>query len=144
MVRRILVPVDRSDHSTAALDHAIEVHEDAAVVLLHVINPTQWTSADDEGELVYSTAAERTAKDTADDLLAAMTARIKNRVAPVETDRRVGGPAREILQYVREDTNAIDQIVMGSKGRRGLDRLLLGSVAERVARRSPVPVTIVH
>ena len=50
-----------------------------------------------------------------------------------------GHPAEEIIQEAHED----DLIVMGSKGKTGLDRLLLGSVAENVARHAPCPVMIV-
>lgn len=50
-----------------------------------------------------------------------------------------GHPAEEIIKEAKED----DLIVIGSKGRTGLDRLLLGSVAENVARHAPYPVMIV-
>ncbi len=53
----------------------------------------------------------------------------------------VGEPAREILRFA--ESNKIDLIVMGSHGRTGLSRLLTGSVAEAVIRRSPVPVLTV-
>ncbi|MBI1744205.1 universal stress protein [Candidatus Acetothermia bacterium] len=53
-----------------------------------------------------------------------------------------GHPAETILRYAKE--NKIDLIVMGTHGRRGLNRILLGSVAEEVVRRSPVPVITVR
>jgi len=61
---------------------------------------------------------------------------------PIETAVVVGRPAREIVRYA--DDHDIDQIVMGSHGRDRASRVLLGSVAETVARRAPVPVTIVR
>jgi len=60
----------------------------------------------------------------------------------VERELLAGRPATEIVECAAErDT---DQIVMGSHGRDGAARLLLGSVSETVVRRSPVPVTVVR
>jgi nucleotide-binding universal stress UspA family protein len=59
-------------------------------------------------------------------------------VETVETGARDGVPHREILSYVEEES--IDLVVMGTHGRKGLDRYLLGSVTEKVVRASPVPV----
>jgi nucleotide-binding universal stress UspA family protein len=52
-----------------------------------------------------------------------------------------GDPANEIVAYAEETD--VDHIVVGSHGRSGLSRVLLGSTAEKVVRRSPVPVTVV-
>ena len=60
----------------------------------------------------------------------------------VTTEISEGVPHEEILQYVT--THGIDLIVMGTKGRSGVDRVLMGSVAERVVRHSPVPVLTVR
>ena len=51
-----------------------------------------------------------------------------------------GSPAKEIVEYAEENC---DYIVMGTHGRSGVDRLLIGSVAERVVRSAPVPVTTI-
>lgn len=53
-----------------------------------------------------------------------------------------GNPHEEILEYVSE--HGIDMVIMGTHGRTGLDRVVMGSVAERVVRRSPVPVLTVR
>jgi nucleotide-binding universal stress UspA family protein len=60
----------------------------------------------------------------------------------VETKVVVGDPSEEILRYVRNEN--IDLIVMGTHGRKGLDRILFGSVAEHVVRMSPVPVLTIN
>jgi len=54
----------------------------------------------------------------------------------------VGRPAREITDEL--ESGEYDHVVMGSHGRSGVSRILLGSVAETVLRRSPVPVTVVR
>lgn len=61
---------------------------------------------------------------------------------PVESVHEVGHPARVIVDYARRED--IDHVVIGSHGREGVSRLLLGSVAEKVVRRSPVPITVVR
>ena len=60
----------------------------------------------------------------------------------VVTEVVEGNPHEEILEFVAE--HDIDMVVMGTHGRTGLDRALMGSVAERVVRRSPVPVLTVR
>lgn len=60
----------------------------------------------------------------------------------VETSLYTGSPSREIVRYAEEQD--CDLIVMGTHGRGGIDRLLLGSVAERVVRSSSVPVLTVR
>ena len=59
-----------------------------------------------------------------------------------ETILTTGKPARRILETV--ETNDVDHIVMGSRGRSGFGRVLFGSVAETVTRRASVPVAIVR
>lgn len=146
MSRRILVPLDSSDHSTDALDHALSVHEGATFVLLNVVNPARWVSpGDEEGmEAYYSKDLEQSAKQTSEKLLESAAERAREQGADVETVRLIGGPAQALLEYLKDDDNDIDQVVMGSHGRMGLNRILMGSVAETVTRRSPVPVTVVR
>ena len=60
----------------------------------------------------------------------------------VKLSTLVGDPAEEILKYARD--NGIDLIVMGTHGRKGLDRLFFGSVAEKVVKQSPVPVMTIN
>lgn len=55
-------------------------------------------------------------------------------------EARTGEPSREILNYI--DENEVDLTVIASHGRTGLDRMLIGSVAERVVRQSPTPVFV--
>ena len=146
MSRRVLVPLDRSDHSTKALDHALAVHDDATLVLVNVVDPSRWISAgDEEGiEAFYSKELEESAREASEDLLADAAERVREAGVDVETVRLVGRPAREILDYLDDESVDVDQVVMGSHGRTGLGRMLMGSVAETVTRRSPVPVTVVR
>ena len=62
--------------------------------------------------------------------------------ANIKTAVLSGDPAEEIITYTQ--TEKVDMIVMGTHGRKGLNKIVFGSVAERVVKRSPVPVFIVN
>jgi len=53
-----------------------------------------------------------------------------------------GDPAEEILKYV--ESEKVDLVIMGTHGRKGLDRILFGSVANEVVKRSPAPVLTIN
>jgi nucleotide-binding universal stress UspA family protein len=135
----VLVPVDGSQQATDALDHAVSAFPDADIVLLHVIDPID-SGYDAENVLPgFSEDWYSSHEETAKELFAKARERTGREF---ETAIEVGRPAREIVEYAERDE--IDHVVMGSHGRSGVARILLGSVAETVVRRSPVPVTIVR
>jgi nucleotide-binding universal stress UspA family protein len=142
MGERILVPFDGSPLSEKALERAVTRHPDAEITVLNVIDPVQ---AVYEAELKGLPSArnwvDRVA-DRADDLCAAAAERAAAHGCEVTTAVETGRPARAILDYA--DEHGIDHVVMGSHGRSGVSRLVLGSVAEQVVRQSPVPVTVVR
>jgi nucleotide-binding universal stress UspA family protein len=140
MGSRILLPVDQSEQATAACDLAIELFEDGTLVLLHVIDPAEASfSAETAIPNIPDDWYERE-KEQADEQFGELESRAS--AAGVETERviEVGKPAQTIVEMAAEES--VDHIVMGSHGRQGVSRLLLGSVAENVVRRSPVPVTV--
>jgi len=138
-VRRVLTPIDFSDASKTALRHAKELAltYGAEIDLLHVVDEPSYpsvyelTSADVGGTEVIEKAEEGLA-DLARDIIG-----VEHSVAEVVS----GHPVREILNYVEE--NEGDLLVIATHGRTGLNRLLIGSVAERVIRQSPIPVFLV-
>ncbi|WP_299265937.1 universal stress protein [Halorientalis sp.] len=139
MGKRILVPVDGSEQSWEASDFAIREHPEAEFVLLHVINPAE---AGYSASTSFPAASEEWyehAKEDAEELFEEFEVQRKPGVV-VETDTVVGKPARAIVEYAEE--HDIDRIVMGSHGRSGVTRILLGSVAENVVRNATVPVTV--
>lgn len=135
MTTRVLVPVDGSPHSKAAAEYAVELYPDATLVLLHVLGPPNVSPPDGLG-----TTLDDVDQSDADDLFEEVRDRLDD--TTIETATTTGNPAREIVAYAEVDENNIDAIVMGSHGRDGAARILLGSVAETVVRRSPVPVTV--
>lgn len=142
MVDRVLVPVDESDPSSDALEFAIEEYPDAKITALHVINPGTFFAANSiEGGVAYGELLESHEK-RAEELLRDARERADSHGVTIETDHVVGDVSRSIVEYAEE--HDIDHVVIGSHGRTGTSRVLLGSVAEAVTRRSPVPVTVVR
>lgn len=129
-LRSLLVPIDGSPPSLAALDHAVTLaHDyDARIAVLHVIPPEDPLSAAARDEI---DSAMETAVEHVKDMLG-------DRVA---VSRVVGDPVREIVDRAAEDT---DLIVIGTHGRVGRLHSLLGSVAEGVVRNAPCPVLTVR
>jgi len=138
MPSHVLVPFDGTPQSRAALTFATEEWPDASVTLLYVVDPvtagfTQ-RALPGSSEAWYENARE-TARERFDEARELVG-------RPVETRIEVGSPARVIVDAA--DEAAYDLVVLGSHGREGVSRILLGSVAEAVVRQSPVPVTVVR
>ncbi|MDG5758469.1 universal stress protein [Natronococcus sp. A-GB1] len=133
MTRQLLVPVDDSAPARAALEYALERFPDDELVVVHAV---------DELEAGYAGEPSADADGATDlDVFEDATRLAEDRGRRVETRVLEGQAADAILDHVIE--TGADEIVMGSEGRSGVSRMLLGSVAEKVARQSPVPVTIV-
>lgn len=133
MYDRVLLPTDCRDGPEPALDHAIELALafDAPLSVLSVID-------DAADQPVDVDAVEHRRREA----LEAVADRVQRAGVEVEIDVRHGAPHAEILDYAAEVD--ADLLVMGTHGRSGVDRVLLGSVAERVLRRAPVPVVTVR
>ncbi|RQG94210.1 universal stress protein [Natrarchaeobius chitinivorans] len=142
MYDTILVPTDGSEKSTVALEHAIDLAStyDATLHAQYVVESSPAFSAElDETteEEIYGSLfdAGRRAVDE-------VAARADDDGVPeVETVVDRGRPHEEILGYA--DDADVDLVVMATAGRTGESRELIGSVAERVVRSSPVPVLTV-
>jgi len=141
MAVKILVPIDGSEQSWAALEHACTVFADADVTALHVIDPMETHYG--EGQLIHTPEEYERMEADARELLDRAERRAEEEGVELSTalgtSRR---PAREIVDYV--EAHDVDHVVMGSHGRSGISRVLLGSVAEAVVRRSPAPVTVIR
>ena len=136
---KILIPVDGSPASTAATKHglALAATLDAKVHALSVVDDTSLgpdvrsALPTDEREAPATEAVESVEEETAE-----------YELSSVQTYVEHGSPAEVIREHI--ETKGIDAVVMGSSGRRGVDRILLGSVAEKTVRSAPVPVITVH
>lgn len=144
MGQHVLVPVDGSDRSEKALRYALENLQDPRITVVHVVNPANSFGYADDEYFDYQ-AYQRQSElqhERGETLLAEARETAEAEGVTVETVLEVGRPARSILS-VAEDRD-VDHIVMGSRGRSGVGRVIFGSVAETVTRRAAVPVTIVR
>jgi nucleotide-binding universal stress UspA family protein len=136
MYHDILVPTDGSDGVEPAIKRALDLaaQYDATVHALYAVEAVPGMDHGAE-QLVdaLQEEGERSTKDVAE--------QARERGLTAETDIRVGAPHQAILDYA--DEHGVDLVVMGTHGRTGLDRMLLGSVAEKVVRLAPVPVLTV-
>ena len=134
MYNNILVPTDGSQGANAALEHGLEIASkwDATLHTLYVVDT----------RLARSGPLLETLRDEGRGAVRNVEVTGTQAGLTVVTEIVEGNPHEEILDYVSE--HGIDMVIMGTHGRTGLDRVVMGSVAERVVRRSPVPVLTVR
>lgn len=134
----ILLPTDGSAGAAHAAEHGLSL---AAALdgTVHVLSAVDDTSLGlDVRSTISGREREQAATDAVDDLVSeAKTRGVSNTVRHVEH----GSPIEVILDTI--ESNDIHAVVMGTTGRRGSDRILLGSVAEKTVRSAPVPVITV-
>lgn len=140
---RILVPVDGSNAANRAVAYAVELtagRENAQVVLVNIQNAETLDISDFTAVITRETDKKEAARRSRKALRKAVEICRKASVA-YEAHAELGPIAETINRLARR--LPADQIVMGSRGLGGLRRLLLGSVAAKVARLARVPVTLV-
>lgn len=150
MSKRVLVAYDGTPQSKEALEFAIEEWGDQELTLLYVINPVEagysaGVGIPSGGEEWFE-QARADAKDLFEDAEAAYDGDLGHVTA-------VGKPPQTIVEVAGGDSESVeegsveeafDYLVIGSHGRTGVSRMLLGSVAEKVVRESPIPVMVVR
>jgi nucleotide-binding universal stress UspA family protein len=146
-IQTILVPTDFSDFAAHAFDLALDLarRHHAEIHLLHVIHEIDvrmwdWITVampKEEEEI-----REELEADNAQQLSAFMAARDTRGVTVRPVIRWGPAPAETVVAYAGE--TGTDLIVMGSHGRRGVRRMLLGSVTEEVVHTAPCPVMVAH
>ncbi|MDL5361511.1 universal stress protein [Halalkalicoccus sp. NIPERK01] len=143
MAYTVLVPIDGSPQAQNALEYAIREFPDATFVALTVLNPAELSAGGTEmGMASYADRWLEAEEERAEERFKQARALAKEHGATLEGETVLGRPARAIVDYAED--HDVDQVVMGSHGRDGVSRILLGSVAETVVRRSPCPVTVVR
>jgi nucleotide-binding universal stress UspA family protein len=149
-LRRVLVPVDFSAGSKAALEYAARLAErfGAVVEVLHVweapvyfgpgMGEAYIQAPNEAGVPLSAFVRDRAAKEM-DELIAEIQGRSS---AAMHGRIEMGDISDTIVSIARSDRH--DLIVMGTHGRSGFSRVLMGSVAEKVVRRAPCPVLTVR
>jgi nucleotide-binding universal stress UspA family protein len=141
-VKRILCPTDFSDAAAPAERQAVVLARPlgAELVLLHVASESPlWRETLGTPQVRAVFEAQR---KWAADALAERAVALAGQGVSARCLVKVGVPWEEIVRVAADE--GADMIVMGTQGRTGLDRLLLGSVTERVVRRAPCPVLTVR
>jgi universal stress protein A len=139
-VHHILVPIDFSPYAEQALDYAMALAQklQARVTLLHVIQPPLVAGADMSvwPSSTFLQDLEATIRGDLEGYLARLTAAgLTGEMVVIH-----GVPFQQILDTAK--ARQVDLIILGTHGRTGLAHVLLGSVAEKVARLAPCPVLI--
>ena len=136
----VLVAYDGSEPAQRAVTHAFDECADEEIVLLRVVEVA------DSFTKMSLQAVQELLGERRDEASEELREDVLELVGTDDVDYRTdvvsGEPAREIVAYAEE--HDVDHIVVGSHGREGVSRVLLGSVAEQVARRAPVSVTVVR
>lgn len=138
----ILVPIDGSPLAKRALRYAVEHFPTASITTMYVINPVDSIFVAETGGLPAADDWYERAQDRAATIHDDAREFAGEHAGEITAVTGVGRPAREILDYA--DEHSIDQILMGSHGRDGIERAILGSVAETVVRSGRQPVTIIR
>lgn len=135
----VLLATDGSTPSSCALDSAVTLAVEAGATL-HVLSVVDSADLDLFGS-ADAASVDDVLRSAAEAAVADATDRAEATGVDVVPAVRVGSPHREICAYA--DEADADVVVVGTHGRSGLSRALLGSVAARVIRTAPVPVLVV-
>ena len=146
MFQRIIVPVDGSDASNLALDAALRIARDAGgqVRLVHVVEEMAYLSGG-SAYGAYSADMLGIMRDAGSTILSDALGRAQAAGVAADTQLydKLGDRLSEVVADIAQSWNA-DLVVVGTHGRRGMRRLLLGSGAEQIIRTAPVPVLVIR
>jgi len=143
--RHLLVPTDFSANAEAALEHAVSLADrfQASLHLLHVVHETNTDLYDLGNAEVQINRLRKEAESAAQARLAELVPDMPARDVHTAVARHPDGHVVDAIEeYVLD--SAIDLVVMGTHGRKGLGRLVLGSVTNRLVRRGVAPVLTVR
>jgi nucleotide-binding universal stress UspA family protein len=142
-IKLILCPIDFSELSVRAYYHALSVaeHYQAKVAALHVVDLSLHPSLDFAATAGLYRESSRMFCAEAEEQLQKFVKRHTHSDIQPELSVELGNPPDTILSFA--EARNPDVIIMGTHGRRGYDRLMLGSVTDRVMRTSPRPVLVV-
>jgi nucleotide-binding universal stress UspA family protein len=140
MYDRILVPTDGTDQ-TPVVEQALNVAElaDATVHALYVVNEKALDYQPSESGRKETREARR---EEGEEATAEIVEKAEDRGIDATTAIEEGKPAATIVEYAEDE--GMDMVVMGTHGRSGVDRYVLGSVTEQVVRKSETPVLTVN
>ncbi len=141
LYKKILIATDGSEYTKNAVDYGIDLAKSTGAKLsaIYVVDTAAFASIpmDAAWESMYELL-----KQEGDLAIKYVADNAEAEGLEIEGNLIEGHPADEIIKY--SEKNSISLIVMGTLGKSGLDRFLLGSVAEKVVRNSKIPVLVVR
>lgn len=143
MYDRLLLPTDMSPGVDRAIEHAIDAADryDAELHVLYVVDADAYSSYPDDEYVHEFEGLEHALEQAGRDAVESIIEQAADAGLETVSEIRHGIPHEEILEYADEAETGLT--IVGTKNRSGDYRRLLGSVAERVARLSDQPVTVV-
>ena len=142
-IKKIMVAVDLTEYSEGLLNYAVRIAEsmNAELVVANIINNRDVEAVGMVAAMGYEVNSEHYVsgiKDERRQALNAILAKLSFPADKLRTLLKVGHPVDELLKIAINDN--VDMLVMGVKGRTDLENIFIGSVAEKLFRRSPVTV----
>jgi len=142
-LKRILVPIDFSDYSKKALTYAVSFasHFNAELLLVYVVEPTIYPADFSFGQVALPSLENELRERGKVELENLVKSHIASKIS-ARTIVRTGKPFLEIIHTAKEEN--IDLIIIATHGHTGVEHILFGSTAEKVIRKAPCPVLVVH
>jgi len=145
--KKILFPIDLTESSSRILPYVLSVSEkyDSTIYLLHVVADLQKWAKEYISHTAPYASLDMFKKEALEGAEKAMDRVCEDQLQSCPNfQKRIisGDPATEILKAI--ETEDIDMVIMGTHGRKGLEHMILGSVAENVVKKSPVPVMTIN
>jgi nucleotide-binding universal stress UspA family protein len=142
-IQRILFPVDLTEGTEKLIPHVITMVDKfgAQLHVLFVVRVFQYFTniyVPNPSIDLFETELVEGARKKMDEFVLAHFGRLSN----VQSEVILGDPSDTILTYIKD--NAVDMVVMGTHGRKGLDRVIFGSVAERVVKWAHIPILVIN
>ena len=141
LYKKILIATDGSEYTKKAVDYGVDLskHTGAKLHAIYVVDTAAFASIpmDAAWESMYELLRQE-----GDEATKYVAEKAESEGVEIERLTVEGHPADELIKYA--ENNSIDMIILGTIGKSGLDRFLLGSVAEKVVRNSKIPVLVVR
>lgn len=142
-IKKILVPIDFSDHSINALKYAVDFAQTfgAKLYLIYIVEPMLYPADFSMGQIAIPDVSDDLVRRGEDEMNAIVKEHVEGKV-PYEKIIKTGRPFIEIIEAASEYD--IDLIIISTHGHTGVEHLLFGSTAEKVVRKAPCPVLTVR
>lgn len=143
LINRILVPIDFSEYSKAALSYSVDLatNFNSELILIYVVEPVIYPPDFSMGQIALPTVDSEMDSRAADELARLSKSEIPGEIK-CRTIVKTGKPFLEIIECAQEEN--IDLIIIASHGHTGVEHILFGSTADKVVKKAPCPVLTIR